>query len=95
MDKAASFHLPLDLRGVMRMRRPTHPPSLYYREILDCAESRGETKIAEAIRVLLGDRFSLDRAFVRPAMWLTRFGKRMIHRKIRQAFARLVGKRDR
>ena len=94
LGNATSFHLPLDLHGVMRADRPKHGWSIWYREILDLAESRGETKIAEAIRVLLGDRFSLERTFVRAEMWLKRFGKRMIHRRIWQALTKAVEKGD-
>ncbi|MBN1865907.1 hypothetical protein JW916_01320 [Candidatus Sumerlaeota bacterium] len=59
LERAAAFHKPLTLSRVRRtvVAKKLRPP---YRYMMDEARRMGDTELAEAIAIVLGDKFSLS-----------------------------------
>jgi hypothetical protein len=60
LDEAKSFDMPLDLNLVKRRHLPHHC-KIFYREILDEALKNGNSEVADAIRIALGEKLSFVR----------------------------------
>lgn len=60
LEKATSFDLPLNLNLFKKIKVPKHN-IIYFRDILDEAEKIGNRELISAIKIALGEKFSLYR----------------------------------
>jgi len=90
LEKAASFHRPLDLDVVRRTRLSIHSRK-FFEELLEEAATARDEELMEALRVALGEQFSLCRTWGLTSEFLDRCLKKM--RKEARSAAGLAGRR--